>query len=297
MPFQNAQGVMRISEVRGDAAGTQQGVIVNPVWHRYVTDQQSTTRALIDQNSALTDQISFLPFGEVQRRTGTTATPFQYTGEQQAAAGMTYLRARFMDPRQGRFLGMDPYAGNLRNPLSLNKFNYVHSNPVMGVDPTGNFTIMSVSFGGATQGITRSVGSRSAVTLAKAKLWKVDLYLRTSPWHTYIFLGSLQRPGTGYRYDVGVTDPKPGFLQALNTYEGVLRVSAVPPRRLAGRRLATVAKLTLIQTLIWQSTVMGLTAEDAIELKYGYFFGTNCTVWSIKAAILAIAIDRLKIGG
>jgi RHS repeat-associated protein len=137
MPFQNAQGVMRISEVRGDATGSQQGVIVNPVWHRYVTDQQSTTRALIDQNSALTDQISFLPFGEVQRRTGTTATPFQYTGEQQAAGSLTYLRARFMDPRQGRFLGMDPYAGNLRNPLSLNKFNYVHSNPVMGVDPTG----------------------------------------------------------------------------------------------------------------------------------------------------------------
>jgi hypothetical protein len=121
MPFQNAQGVMRISEVRGDGTGSQQGVIVNPAWHRYITDQQSTMRALIDQNSALTDQISFLPFGEVQRRTGTTATPFQYTGEQQAAGSLTYLRARFMDP------------------LSLNKFNYVHSNPVMGVDPTGRF--------------------------------------------------------------------------------------------------------------------------------------------------------------
>jgi RHS repeat-associated protein len=156
MPFQNAQGVMRISEVRGDGTGSQQGVIVNPVWHRYITDQQSTTRALIDQNSALTDQISFLPFGEVQRRTGTTATPFQYTGEQQAPAGMTYLRARFMDPRQGRFLGMDPYAGNLRNPLSLNKFNYVHSNPVMGVDPTGMMALASVAVSAPPSGAVRA---------------------------------------------------------------------------------------------------------------------------------------------
>jgi hypothetical protein len=52
---------------------------------------------MLDINSALTDQMSFLPFGEVQRRVGSTASPFGYTGEQQAPAGMTYLRARFMD--------------------------------------------------------------------------------------------------------------------------------------------------------------------------------------------------------
>jgi RHS repeat-associated protein len=163
MPFQNAQGVMRISEVRGAVNASLPETPINPVWRRYVTDHQSTTRALLDINSALTDQMSFLPFGEVQRRTGTTATPFQYTGEQQAAAGMTYLRARFMDPRQGRFLGMDPYAGNLRSPLSLNKFNYVHSSPVMGVDPTGRFTIMGVSIS-----VNTSSGLR-AVSVAQGK--------------------------------------------------------------------------------------------------------------------------------
>jgi RHS repeat-associated protein len=167
MPFQNAQGIMRISEVRGGANASVPETPINPVWRRYVTDHQSTTRALLDVNSALTDQISFLPFGEVQSRTGTTATPFQYTGEQQAAAGMTYLRARFMDPRQGRFLGMDPYAGNLRSPLSLNKFNYVHGNPVMMTDPTGRFAATMVS---SLSGMSVNLGRIGSAAVAGANL-------------------------------------------------------------------------------------------------------------------------------
>jgi hypothetical protein len=41
---------------------------------------------------------------------------------------------------------MDSYAGNARLPLSFNKFNYTHSSPVMGVDPSGRaFSLISVN--------------------------------------------------------------------------------------------------------------------------------------------------------
>jgi hypothetical protein len=44
-----------------------------------------------------------------------------------------------MDPASGRFLSLDPFAGNTADPLSLHKYLYTHANPIMGVDPTGLF--------------------------------------------------------------------------------------------------------------------------------------------------------------
>ncbi|MCB1599959.1 MAG: hypothetical protein KDI66_08055 [Xanthomonadales bacterium] len=52
-----------------------------------------------------------------------------------------YLRARYMDARVGRFLGMDGFGGNGADPMSLHKYTYVHANPVMGIDPSGMITL------------------------------------------------------------------------------------------------------------------------------------------------------------
>jgi hypothetical protein len=49
-----------------------------------------------------------------------------------------------MDPASGRFLTLDPYSGNLQDPLSLHKYLYTHANPIMGIDPSGLFTVGEV---------------------------------------------------------------------------------------------------------------------------------------------------------
>jgi len=36
---------------------------------------------------------------------------------------------------------MDPFAGNNQDPQSLHKYLYVHNNPVMNIDPSGNMTL------------------------------------------------------------------------------------------------------------------------------------------------------------
>jgi hypothetical protein len=49
-----------------------------------------------------------------------------------------------------RFLTRDSYDGKRLDPISQNHYLYAGGNPVMYVDPSGHFTMMSTSFGIAT---------------------------------------------------------------------------------------------------------------------------------------------------
>ena len=55
--------------------------------------------------------------------------------------GFYYLRARYYDPSVGRFISEDTYKGEVDNPLSLNRYTYVHNNPLANIDPTGNYCV------------------------------------------------------------------------------------------------------------------------------------------------------------
>lgn len=70
-------------------------------------------------------------FGAPTHSPGSSANPFQFTGQQRDSdSGMYYLRARYYDPATGRFLG--------RDPLNIgNRYSYVGNNPANLVDPSG----------------------------------------------------------------------------------------------------------------------------------------------------------------
>jgi len=60
---------------------------------------------------------------------------------------LVYLRARWMDPRVGRFSARDLLLGNARTPLTLNQYLYANLDPINHVDPSGEFTLSGVSTG------------------------------------------------------------------------------------------------------------------------------------------------------
>ena len=50
-----------------------------------------------------------------------------------------YLRARWYNPKSGRFLERDSLFGTATVPGSLHRYAYAHNNPLVYHDPTGHW--------------------------------------------------------------------------------------------------------------------------------------------------------------
>ena len=111
----------------------------------YLYDGHGTVRALANENGKITDTYTYDAFGNLISSTGSTANNYRYCGEQfDSTTGLYYLRARYMDTNTGRFISQDSYAGSTADPISLHKYLYANSNPVMYSDPSGYFSLASV---------------------------------------------------------------------------------------------------------------------------------------------------------
>ncbi len=104
----------------------------------YLHDAQGSTRALVDSAGTVTDTYRYAAFGDIYAQTGTTLNSYLYTGQQHDnLTGLYSLRARYYEPRLGRFLSRDPYPVNYRNPIEYNRYMYAANSPVRYSDPTG----------------------------------------------------------------------------------------------------------------------------------------------------------------
>ncbi len=110
----------------------------NSTTEYFLGDALDSVRQLTDTNSAVTLTQSYAPYGEETQSIGTSQSPYAFTGEIRDANGLTYLRARYYNPADGRFLSRDTWHGDYNRPLSLNRWGYVEGNPVILVDPTGH---------------------------------------------------------------------------------------------------------------------------------------------------------------
>jgi RHS repeat-associated protein len=131
-----------ISQTSVDYANGQPS---EPVTLTFAHDGHGSVRALFDTAAAIATiagvrQIfAYDAYGNALGFTPTqAATTLLYSGEQfDQRAQMQYLRARYYDANAGRFVGLDRFAGNAKNPQSYNKYLYVHGDPVNGIDPAG----------------------------------------------------------------------------------------------------------------------------------------------------------------
>lgn len=126
--------------------------------HFYGIDGTGSTRLLTDGTGAVADTYTFDAFGNLLASTGSTSNDFLFGGEQyDPNLGFYYLRARYMDPANGRFIGPDPFAGSPYDPASLHRYSYAHNNPVNRSDPTGLFTLAGISISLSISGILSAI--------------------------------------------------------------------------------------------------------------------------------------------
>jgi RHS repeat-associated protein len=75
----------------------------------------------------------FDAWGGVRAETGTRVSPFGYTGREFGDAGLAFYRARYYEPRIGRFTQEDPSGPS----QDLHLYRYVRNAPTVATDPTG----------------------------------------------------------------------------------------------------------------------------------------------------------------
>jgi RHS repeat-associated protein len=99
----------------------------------FVTDHLSTTRGLTDASGNLAASIGYDSFGNLT--SGSASTRYTYTGrEADSDTGLMFYRARWYDPREGRFISEDPIGFRGRD---ISFYSYVHNDPLRLIDPTG----------------------------------------------------------------------------------------------------------------------------------------------------------------
>ena len=102
----------------------------------YHHDATGHTVAITDGNQNIVNKYAYSAYGKVLAENELISQPFTYVGQygvMREADNLYYMRARYYDADQGRFISEDPigFAGG------INVYAYVGSNPMMLVDPSG----------------------------------------------------------------------------------------------------------------------------------------------------------------
>ena len=137
-----------------DASGnTLPGAATAAIPSTFHYDGLGSTRLLTDSAGNPIDSYAYGAFGEVDQVASalitqdTPATDYQYAGEQRDPnLDWYYLRARYMNFRNGRFTAADSFAGRTSDPVSLNKYLYANANPAIFTDPSGYTSLHEISF-------------------------------------------------------------------------------------------------------------------------------------------------------
>ena len=105
----------------------------------YLYSDHLSVRSSADSTGTVARTYGHFPFGETWYETG-TPNKWKFTTYERDAdseGGLDYANARFDSTRIGRFMSLDPLAGIIGNPQSMNRYAYVMNDPINLVDPTG----------------------------------------------------------------------------------------------------------------------------------------------------------------
>ena len=118
----------------------------------YILNLQGDVVQIIDANGVMQAEYIYSPWGEIISAEGDLAeiNPLRYRGYcgyyYDSETGFYYLRSRYYDPENHRFINADTYAStDSGDAISCNMFAYCNNNPVVFLDSTGMYSISAVT--------------------------------------------------------------------------------------------------------------------------------------------------------
>ena len=127
--------------------------------------------------------------------------PFRYRGYYyDTETQLYYLQSRYYNPAWGRFLNADVYVNANGDLIGFNMYAYCSNNPVMNVDPAGEFGIALTLLIATGIGLAVGLGVEAGKQAYNDGDWNWDL----STWNWWeIGKASLIGAATGFAYGLG----------------------------------------------------------------------------------------------
>jgi len=134
----------------------------------YHSNHLGSASFITDSNGDPKEKIEYYPFGtyrDVGSPTGTydydpdfPDVYYTYTGqEDDDDLGLYNYGVRLYDPVLGRFISPDRLVQAPENPQSLNRYSYCLNNPLIYVDPSGEFFIIAAIIGAVLGGVSSAI--------------------------------------------------------------------------------------------------------------------------------------------
>ena len=104
----------------------------------FARDGSKNVRAEVTSTGAVTAAFRYRAYGEIaQSSSGGSPTYLGLASQLIDPSGLYFMRARWYDPAQGRFLSRDASKGTASAPASLNAYGYASGDPIGLADPSG----------------------------------------------------------------------------------------------------------------------------------------------------------------
>ena len=105
----------------------------------YLYDPAGNVAGITDQDGYLWQSYRYDAFGNATFGSPQYDNEYTFNAESyNPNIQSQYLRARYYDTVKGNFLTEDSYLGDIRNPLTLNRYSYCIGNPLFYDDPSGH---------------------------------------------------------------------------------------------------------------------------------------------------------------
>ena len=106
----------------------------------YLYDPAGNVAGITDQDGYLWQSYRYDAFGNATFGSPQYDNEYTFNAESyNPNIQSQYLRARYYDMVKGNFLTEDSYLGDIRNPLTLNRYSYCIGNPLFYDDPSGHW--------------------------------------------------------------------------------------------------------------------------------------------------------------